>query len=367
MTQMVDWDLAVSTAAAVGRGGPRVSYSEAADVVEQLRRLTDEAEQHVSAYTGLSAQVDHPPVRVVDRPDWVAANISGLRLVMDPVIDKLQEANNASKSPTGLAGPLTGGINTAMRTVGSKAAGVQVGSILSFFSSKVLGQYEVFSGAPGQLLLVAPNVVEVERKLDVDPTDFRLWVCLHEVTHRTQFTAVPWLRDHFLAEVQAFVDATDLDPEALADRVRTALDAVTDAIRNPDSKASVLDLVQTPAQKAVIERLTALMTLVEGHAEFVMDGVGPDVVPSVEQIRAKFTTRRAGRGPFDRILRRLLGIEAKMRQYAEGRKFVADVHDKVGMAGLNRIWTSPETLPLTSELADADAWVARVHGVPATS
>ncbi|MFB9316538.1 zinc-dependent metalloprotease [Cryptosporangium minutisporangium] len=364
MTQMVDWDLAVSTAATLTGGGPRVSVTEAADVVLELRRLTDVAEEHVAAYTGLSAQVDHPPVQVVDRTDWVRSNVEGLQLVMDPVIEKLQAAS-ASKPQT--FGPVSGAMGTAVKTVGSKATGLQVGTILGFFSSKVLGQYEVFSGAPGRLLLVAPNVVEVERKLGVDPTDFRLWVCLHEVTHRTQFTAVPWLRDHFLSEVNAFVDATDLDPEALADRVRNGISALADAVRNPDSKASVLDLVQTPAQRAVVDRLTALMTLVEGHAEFVMDGVGPDVVPTVEGIRARFNARRAARNPIEKLVRRLLGIEVKMRQYAEGRRFVAAVVEKVGMNGFNQIWTSAGTLPLASEINDPDAWVARVHGATAAT
>ncbi|TQS40592.1 zinc-dependent metalloprotease [Cryptosporangium phraense] len=359
MTQMVDWDLAVSTAATLTAGGPRVSITDAADVVNELRRLTDVAEQHVAAYTGLSARIDHPPVQVVDRPDWVRSNVEGLQLVMDPVIEKIQAASPPKPSPLG------GAVGTVAKAVGSKATGIQVGTILGFFSSKVLGQYEVFSGTPGRLLLVAPNVLEVERKLGVDPTDFRLWVALHEVTHRTQFTAVPWLRDHFLSEVNAFVDATDLDPDALADRVRNGISALAEAVRNPDSKASVLDLVQTPAQRAVVERLTALMTLVEGHAEFVMDGVGPDVVPTVESIRARFNARRGARNPLDRLLRRLLGIEVKMRQYAEGRRFVAAVVEKVGMTGFNQIWTSPETLPLAAEIQDPDAWVARVVGAAA--
>jgi coenzyme F420 biosynthesis associated uncharacterized protein len=360
MTQMVDWDLAVATAATVTSGGPRVSVTEAAEVVLELRRVTDVAEQHVAAYTGLSAQIEHPPVLVVDRQDWVRVNVQGLQVVMDPVIEKLQAATPSK--PTSF-----GGVNTAVRAVGAKATGIQVGTILGYFSSKVLGQYEVFSGAPGQLLLNAPNVVEVERKLGVDPTDFRLWVALHEVTHRTQFTAVPWLRDHFLSEVRAFVDATDLDPDALADRVRSGVSALADAVRNPDSKASVLDLIQTPAQRAVIERLTALMTLVEGHAEFVMDGVGPDVVPTVESIRARFNARRTGRNPIEKLVRRVLGIEVKMRQYAEGRRFVASVVEKVGMDGFNQIWTSPQTLPLTGEIANPEKWVARVHGAGASA
>jgi len=238
---------------------------------------------------------------------------------------------------------------------------VQAGTILAYLSGRVLGQYEVFSGNPGQLLLNAPNIVEVERKLGADPRDFRLWVCLHEVTHRTQFTAVPWMRGYFLGEVQAFVDASQ-STEHILERLRRSVASLSDALRDPDSRSSVLDIVQTPGQKAVLDRLTALMTLLEGHAEFVMDGVGPEVIPSVEAIRAKFNHRRESGNPLEKAVRRLLGIEVKMRQYAEGRKFVHGVVERVGMAGFNKIFDSPLTLPRLDELADPDAWVARVHG-----
>jgi coenzyme F420 biosynthesis associated uncharacterized protein len=187
-------------------------------------------------------------------------------------------------------------------------------------------------------------------------------VCLHEVTHRTQFTAVPWLRGHFLAEVQAFVDASHADGAALADRLRAGVSALADAVRNPDSRASVLDVVQTPEQRAVLDRLTAVMTLLEGHAEFVMDGVGPDVVPTVAEIRRKFNRRRQAGSPMEKLMRRLLGVEVKLRQYAEGRRFVHEVVERVGMDGFNRVFESAETLPRVEEIADPPSWVTRVHG-----
>ncbi|MFI2661755.1 zinc-dependent metalloprotease [Micromonospora carbonacea] len=351
MAQFVDWDLAAATAGALGKSGPRVSYAEATEVVSELRRLTDEAAGHVADYTGLRSQVVHPPVRVVDRRDWAATNIAGLREVITPLVSRL----SGDKPP----GPLT-------EAVGSRLTGVQAGTVLAYLSGRVLGQYEVFSGDPGQLLLVAPNIVEVERKLGADPRDFRLWVCLHEVTHRTQFTAVPWMRAYFLGEVQAFVDASQ-GGEHLLERLRRGVATLSDAVRDPQSRASVLDIVQTPAQRAVLDRLTALMTLLEGHAEFVMDGVGPQVIPSVESIRAAFNRRRETGNPLEKAIRRLLGVEVKMRQYAEGRKFVHGVVERVGMAGFNKIFGSPLTLPRLDELGDPDAWVARVHGPAATS
>jgi coenzyme F420 biosynthesis associated uncharacterized protein len=351
MTQLVDWDAAIATAGALGKTGPKVTFSEAADVVADLRRLTDVAEKHVREFTALTAEANHPPVRVVDRRDWAAANVDGLRNVIDPIAEQLSQ--NRAATVTG--SPL-------LRTVGAKAIGVQAGTVLAFLSGKVLGQYEVFGEHAGQLLLVAPNVVEAERALGVQPRDFRLWVCLHEVTHRTQFSAVPWLRDHFLSEVRSFLDVSELDPEALAERLRSAVSSLAEAVRERDRQVSLIDLVQTPAQRAVMGRLTALMTLLEGHAEYVMDGVGPEVVPSVESIRAAFDARRRSANPVERALRRLLGLDMKLRQYAEGKKFVGAVVERVEMAGLNRVWESPETLPRPDELGKPEAWVARVHG-----
>ncbi len=345
MSQLVDWDLAAATAGALGKTGPTVSYTEAAGVVDDLRQLTVEAGGHVARFTGLSGPAS--PVRIVDRRDWATVNIDGLRQVINPLVGKL----TGGREPGAFVG-----------AVGSRVTGVQAGTVLAYLSGKVLGQYEVFSSDPGTLLLVAPNIVEVERKLEVTARDFRLWVALHEVTHQTQFTAVPWLRGHFLGEVRAFVDAAQAPGEQLAERLRRGVAALADSIRNPDSRLSVLDLVQTPAQKAVLDRLTAVMTLLEGHAEFVMDGVGPEVVPSVEEIRARFNRRRETANPMERTIRRLLGIEVKLRQYAEGRRFVHGVVDRVGMAGFNRVWESALTLPYLSELGDPDAWVARVHG-----
>ncbi|AGZ46565.1 zinc-dependent metalloprotease [Actinoplanes friuliensis] len=346
MAQFVDWDLAAATAGALSKSGPAVSYEEATQVVAQLRDLTDEAAGHVAAYTGLTSQADPPPVRVVDRKDWAAVNIAGLKEVIIPLVTRL----SGDKQPGAVAD-----------AIGSRVTGVQAGTVLAYLSGRVLGQFEVFSSEQGQLLLNAPNIVEVERKIGADPRDFRLWVCLHEVTHRTQFTAVPWMRGYFLGEVQAFVDASQ-NGEHILERMRRGVATLSDTLRDPDSRSSVIDIVQTPAQKAVLDRLTALMTLLEGHAEFVMDGVGPEVIPSVEAIRSKFNQRRESGNPLEKAIRRLLGIEVKMRQYAEGHKFVHGVVERVGMEGFNKIFSSPLTLPRTEELSDPDAWVARVHG-----
>ncbi|MGK5110613.1 MULTISPECIES: zinc-dependent metalloprotease [unclassified Geodermatophilus] len=354
-SSMVDWDLAGRTARRLVGPGPETTREDAAAVVRELHEAAAAAVSHVEGLTGLRAVPGGPApeVAVVDRPGWVDANTAGMAALLDPLVEALAAKQDSRPGPLATA-------------IGSRATGVQAGGILAFLSSRVLGQYEVF-GTGGRLLLVAPNIVDAERRLGVDPTDFRLWVCLHEVTHQLQFTAVPWLRDHLEGQVAEFVEATDLTPDVLRDRLRDVLRSVGDAVRGTDGgdDSGLMALIQDPAQRAVLDRVTAVMSLVEGHAEFVMDGVGPDVVPSVKTLRKRFAQRRKGRGPLDRVLRRLLGLEQKMKQYADGRHFVGGVVDLVGMEGFNRVWSGPETLPRIEELTDPVRWVERVHGRPA--
>jgi coenzyme F420 biosynthesis associated uncharacterized protein len=353
-TSMVDWDLAGRTARKLMSPGPETTREEAAGVVRDLHDAAATAVAHVEGLTGLRpvAGGPAPEVAVVDRPAWVDANTSGMRTLLDPLVDKLAEAQGSRPGPLATA-------------IGSRATGAQAGLVLSYLGSRVLGQYEIF-GTGGRLLLVAPNIVATERKLGVDPADFRLWVCLHEITHQLQFTAVPWLRPHLEGLVAEFVRATDLTPEVLRERLQDLLRSLGDAIRGGDGESEgLLALIKDPEQRAVLDRVTAVMSLVEGHAEYVMDGVGPDVVPSVRSLRKRFAQRRKGRGPLDRVLRRLLGLEQKMKQYADGRHFVGGVVEQVGMDGFNQVWTSPETLPRIDELTAPARWVERVHGRPA--
>jgi len=347
---MVDWDLAVGTAGRLMRPGPEVGKDEAARVVADLRSYAAQAEAHVRGFTLMAAESATAPVMVVDRPAWVQANVDGLRMVIDPIVAKLRAAHDAP-----------GPVATA---IGSRLTGLEAGALFAFLSNKVLGQFDPFytgeGQAAGRLLLVAPNIVSVERELRVEPGDFRLWVCLHEETHRVQFTAVPWLRTHLLTEMAELLDKTSLDPGRLAQTAREVVQTVGRVARG-DRDVSLLDVLQSPEQKVVVERLTAVMSLLEGHADVVMDGVGSEVVPTVERIRARFETRRAGVGPVDQLLRRLLGFEAKLRQYRDGAVFVRGVLDKVGMAGFNAVWAEPANLPTKEEIADPARWVTRVH------
>ena len=370
---MIDWDLAISTGVRFARQGPQVSLADARAIVAELRGLTAVVQQPVREVTGLTSQVASGPVAVVDRPGWIRANVGGFRVVLEPLAEKLAERGSAV--------PAAGSV---LSSVGSRVTGMQAGLILAYLSSRVLGQYELFlppgeglagtngsspngagnaaaAAAPsvGRLTLVAPNIVMVERELGVDPHDFRRWVCLHEETHRVQFTSVPWLREYVQGMMTEFLLASDLDPGAIVERLRAAAGAVAGAVRGSDSE-SLMEAMQSPVQRALLDKLTAVMTLVEGHGDYVMDAVGPQVVPSVAEIRERFNSRRGSTGRVEQILRRILGIDLKMRQYAEGSKFVRTVVDEAGMAEFNKVWTSPETLPTRAELSRPADWLARV-------
>jgi coenzyme F420 biosynthesis associated uncharacterized protein len=351
MTGMIDWDLAVAAGTRLAGQGPEVSRDEARRVVEELRACAARSTPLVRQYTGLEAAADTAPVLVVDRAGWVRANAEMFGTVVTPLVDRLEKRG------------ATGGMTEA---VGSRVTGLEVGALLGFLGSKVLGQFDPFHDPPGspevgRLLLVAPNIVTAEREMRVDPADFRLWVCLHEETHRVQFTAVPWMREHLQLQVDSLVAGVDLDPGHVGALLREAAGRVGDVLSGR-AEGGLVELMATPAQREVIDRVTGVMSLLEGHADVVMDGVGPEVIPSVDEIRARFTRRRAGQGSLDKLLRRLLGLDAKMAQYRNGARFVRRVVREVGMDGFNKVWVEPGHLPTSAEIHDPTSWVRRVHG-----
>ncbi len=346
-SSLIDWDVARLTAARLAGPGPKVSAGEAASAVASLRRAAERAHGPVAETSRMHSPAGSAPVLVVDRAGWSAANIGSMRALMDPVAAKLMGAVDGKPSPT-------------LTSMGGKVTGAETGALLAFMASKVLGQYDLAPGGDPRLLLVAPNIVQAERDMDVVPEDFRLWVAAHEEAHRVQFTAVPWLRQHMIDASRDL--ATDLapTPAELAERLQQIVQRLPEAFQ-PGS-TGLVEVFLTPEQKAKVAEITAVMSLLEGHADVVMDDVGPAIIPTVAAIREKFSRRRAGLGQFDRLLRRMLGLEAKMRQYADGAVFVRAVTDRVGVDGFNAVWTSPETLPSAAEMADPSAWVARVHG-----
>lgn len=341
--RFVDWELARSTGSRALSPGPKVSAVEAADLVGSLRAAATFAREPVAAATALVSP-DPAPALVVDRSRWVAANVQTFAAVMDPVVDTM-------------AGRLPDAVPFA-RGAAAKVAGAEAGAVLALLSSKVLGQYDLAPGGTPRLLLVAPNILSVERELGVDPLDFRRWVAMHEETHRVQFTAVPWLREYLLGQMTELARSLAPDPEQLADRLASAGRQLRQALTAGSN--GLLEVFLTEEHRRRIAAVTAVMSLLEGHADVMMDEVGPAVIPTVATIRRRFDERRSGHAGLDRLLRRLLGLEAKAAQYVEGARFVRAVVTAAGLDGFNQVWADPAHLPTPTEIGDPSRWVGRV-------
>jgi coenzyme F420 biosynthesis associated uncharacterized protein len=350
----VDWDFAATVGAKLTRPQPPTSDYTRRQAIEQLSESARKAELPVRDVTLLEDAVrSHSPARIIDRPQWVRAATESMR-------------------------EMTGGNTEGAKSGGfltSRVTGVQTGAVLGFISSGILGQYDPFAPPRGQersdagdqpgggaLLLIYPNIIAVERQLRVSPADFRLWVCLHEVTHRVQFRANPWLADLMKQSLATITDDSSQDVTEVIGRLSEFVRQKRDGGQsNSEGIIGVIRAMQSEPQRKALDQLLVLGTLLEGHAEHVMDAVGPAVVPSVATIRRRFDERRKHKQPpLQRLIRSLLGFDAKLSQYTRGKAFVDDVVAKVGMKRFNTVWTSPETLPLPTEVDEPQRWIDRV-------
>ncbi|GAA2063133.1 zinc-dependent metalloprotease [Williamsia deligens] len=334
----IDWSLAAGVGRRLTRPGPSTTEYTRSAAREQLSVLAARAEGPVRETTGLADGLPVPAASVLDRRGWVDAAAQSMSAML-------------------------GGGSTAAPGISGRIGGMQAGGLLALLSGAILGQYDPFSpdpstGADGVLMLVAPNIIAVERSLKVVPADFRYWVCLHEVTHRVQFSATPWLRDYMLDNIATISTDNDESGSEMAARVVGALRS-----DKPREKGvlGAMQLLQAPEQYEAFTRLMMLGTLLEGHADHVMDAVGPAHVPTVERIRTAFDHRRTSKqNPMQRILRALVGMDAKLAQYIRGKAFVDEVVGTVGMARFNAIWSAPDALPRPEEIDTPRLWVDRV-------
>ncbi|NYE96052.1 coenzyme F420 biosynthesis associated uncharacterized protein [Psychromicrobium silvestre] len=360
MSTLINWDLAASTAAKLAPAGPSLSSREIGAAVADLRAMADKSVPYVHSITGLDAAADlrDSQVLIVDRASWAKANTQGFSVMLASTLARVEEKARSQNA-----------LKPVARSISGTVTGAQLGAVLAFLSSKVLGQYDPFAAlasdsqipSAGRLLLVAPNIISTERELGVDTSDFRLWVCLHEQTHRVQFAAAPWLRDHMLSEVDKLSGLLLGNIDTLGERISSAVKGLPGGSGAGDSsRGGLLELLQDPDEKAALSHLTAVMSLLEGHANVVMDAVDTSIVPTVKTIRQRFNSRGKDRGAIEKFIRNLLGLDAKMRQYTDGARFVRAVVAQVGMAGFNAVWTSAEHLPTESEIHQPSDWVHRM-------
>ncbi|MCA0253567.1 MAG: zinc-dependent metalloprotease [Actinobacteria bacterium] len=318
----IDWDQAAKVGGQLAHPGPELTPGQIAQVVDALRSAAAKAPAHITEVSGMATPAPADTL-VVDRAGWLAAMAASARAIM-----------------TGLGAPQApeGGLDK----VRGRTLGLQAGGLFAALSSRILGQFDPF-GQPNRLLLVAPNVVAIERRLGVNPTDFRLWVCLHEQTHQYQFGQAPWLREHLLGLMAELLNDTEpLRQWRAGERPR-----------------SIAEAVIAPAQRESFDQVTAIMSLLEGHADVMMDRVGTAVLPTLPVIRRAFEHHR-DRGGWSAILSKLLGADLKRAQYRDGAKFCQLVLKRADTDLLNLAFSQPAMLPSLAEIHDPEQWLHRV-------
>jgi coenzyme F420 biosynthesis associated uncharacterized protein len=346
----IDWALAERVATRVAGTDPFARSYHYASLEPDFAELTAEAEELVAEATGLRSLVGPARARVTDRPGWVRANVASFQRLLRPLTDKVGE--KMDRSP--------------LAPVARRVTGTEVGVILGWMATRVLGQYDLLIVEEEDphdqdvVYYVGPNVLALEKRFAFPPREFRLWLALHEVTHRAQFTGVPWLRPHFLSLVEQSLANVDPDPK----RFLEALRRVADGVRTGNSAlddGGIVALLATPEQRQALDRIAGMMSLLEGHGDVTMDRAGADRIPSAERFSRVLHQRRQQASRPARVLQRLIGLEAKMNQYEQGERFIASVEREGGRELLDHAWRGAEFLPTLHEIREPRQWIDRVR------
>lgn len=351
MSGAVDWSLAERVAIRVSGDEPFSDSYHADSLVPDFEELTAVAEDLVTDTTGLRSLSGPARARVTDRQGWIRANVASFQRLLKPLVERFDERS-------GRFGFLT-----------SRITGAEVGVVLGWMSGRVLGQYDLLiieDENPSDqdiVYYVGPNVLSLEKRYAFPPREFRLWLALHEVTHRAQFTGVPWLREHFLGLVEETVASVDPDPKRFAEAMGRVAESIR-AGRNPLEDGGMMHLVASEDQRQVLERVSGLMSLLEGHGDVTMDRAGNDRIPSAERFGRVLRQRRKQAQGFSKLLQQVIGLEAKMAQYEQGERFIAAV-EKHDPALIDRAWEEPAMLPSLGEIRDPHEWIQRVQATAA--
>jgi coenzyme F420 biosynthesis associated uncharacterized protein len=352
-SEPVAWDVAEQVAGRVaGRTDIPIDWATLRGLVTDFQEVTAQAEDLVEQSTGLRSLVGPAKAQVATREEWIHANISSFRRLLGPVLERV---GKSGRSLPGLLGP-----------VGRVAAGAEMGVVLGWMSGRVLGQYDLLftegDASEDAVYFVGPNIVSLERRHGFNPREFRLWIALHELTHRAQFTGVPWLRAYFLELVEHSVAIASPDPRQLIDALgRMAVDIRYG--RNPLAESGLVGALASPEQLDTLRSIQGMMSLLEGHGDVTMDRAAAKLVPSAAQFSHVLRTRRESASGFTKFFQQLIGLEAKLRQYADGERFVREIERNGGPELLALAWERPENLPTSAEIQSPQQWVSRVRGL----
>ena len=392
MNAEVDWEFARAVAGRVAGREPFADSYHNESLDADLLELTAQAEDLVEAETGLRSASGSARAKVTDRMGWIDANLASFDRLLRPLLGKIDEAASQeaddgdgpgfADSPLGRAlgpfgqflAPVGGAVGSAVgevfgqvgSAVGPKVAGAEVGALLGWMSGRVLGQYDLLiieDERPEDqdwVYYVGPNVLSLEKRYGFPPREFRLWIAVHECTHRAQFTGVPWLRPYFLSLVNELLDSVEPDPKRLVEAMRDSI-----AERKAGNGRSMKDggisaLLATPEQRATMDKVTGLMSLLEGHGDITMDRAARHLIPSQPRFARVMSQRRKNASGVSRVIQRLTGMEAKLAQYEEGEDFVRAVESAGGKSLFDEVWSEPETLPTIDEIRSPELWIERI-------
>jgi coenzyme F420 biosynthesis associated uncharacterized protein len=358
---LIDWGAAQRVGELVA-GSPAYGDVRAASVEPLARDFA----RRVSAYSGLELPPELPPLEVVDRPAWIAANLRTMRPLLTTLTEHIDD-------DAGLL--VSGRLGGPVRTLSGLLLGAQVGALTGMLSQRVLGQYDIAlldANVPPRLLLLAPNLAQAARNLGVNRDELVLWVTIHEITHAVQFSGAPWLRAYLAGILEELIEGLHLTitgsrgagPRGFRRQRLPDLGELRELLERA-RRGELLRLTLGEDRWRLVERMQAAMSLIEGHAEHTMDAVGAEMLPSLARLRAAMTHRRENRGLPWRVLERLLGLELKLRQYEIGRRFCDAVVRDGGPQALGRAWRGPEALPSPAELEQPATWIARMRVAPA--
>ena len=348
LPEPIDWALAGRIARRVAGHDPLSRSYLAASLESDFAEVTAQAEVLVAEFTGLRAPT---PARalVLDRAGWTDANVASMRNLLAPLTERIGE--RLARSP--------------FAPVGRTVTATELGVMLGWFSQRVLGQFDLLVPADGEggadadaVYYVGTNVLSLEKRFAFRPRDFRLWIAIHECTHRAQFTGVPWLRPYYLSLVNDLLGAIDPDPKRVVRALQAALEEMRNG-RNPLDDGGLVALLATPEHRGIIAKVQSLMTLLEGHGNRVMNELGASHVQGQARMARVLETRRQSTG-MTGLLHKLVGLEAKLRQYEVGEAFVAAIEAEAGPRAVDAAWRGPEWLPTADELEQPSAWLARV-------
>lgn len=345
MSSVVDKSVAAKVAAKLSSGNALEHSYLLEGLEESFEELVAEAEPLIAEESGF--QPSQPAVaRVLTRADWAQANVDSMLELMAPLLSKVE---SKLESPKGVP---------AFKSAYAAGLGAQLGAVLGFLATRVLGQYDVLMAHQNQVWFVGANIVMTERRLGFTPRDFRLWVVLHELTHRGQFEANAWVRPYFRSMVDELLEVMQMDPKTLLDRLGAALQPG----EKKDADAGPLALrFLEPRQREVFDQVQAFMSVIEGHGNFVMDRIGEVHIPSQPRMsRALRSPENSLQTPMGKLIGKLLGLEFKKAQYVQGQHFFDTIYEQGGSAAVKACFSAPEALPSLAEVRAPESWMQRM-------